>query len=180
MRASADLSLPTQLSREEHIRGTLDLPEALQPVAAKVASTSGFVDAVLRDVGTTLCKAMDPPVAAAAAVLDAERPGDSYLTLAISRARAGTCLVPSHADEGFLTLTFYDEPFLEVLDRATHEWRLVPVHDHEHHMPIVNVAEELQRRSNGRLHAPLHRVEQGRNEIDLVMYDLYESPRTGE
>jgi hypothetical protein len=40
-------SFSTQLGREEHVQGTLDLPEDLHPVAEKVASTSTFIDNVL-------------------------------------------------------------------------------------------------------------------------------------
>ncbi|KAK3358795.1 hypothetical protein B0T25DRAFT_563868 [Lasiosphaeria hispida] len=158
-----------RLSREECIQGTLDLPHDLRPVSANVLSTSSFIDGLLRDLAATLFAAMGLPPPA----LDPQQPGLSYLTLGISKAQRGTCLVEPHEDEGFLTLTFYDEPFLEVLDRTTREWKLLEVNEH---MPIVNVALESQRRSNDRLYAPLHRVTHGENEIDLIMYDLYESP----
>ncbi|PVI02291.1 hypothetical protein DM02DRAFT_702509 [Periconia macrospinosa] len=163
------------LGREEYVQGTLDLPEDLHPVADKVANTSAFIDNVLRELGIGLCKSMDPPVPAA--LHDPENPGLSNLYLAISKVRPGTFIMPSHLDDGFLTLTFYDEPFLEVLDRATQEWKLVEVNEH---MPIVNAGEELQRNSNDRLYAPLHRCYQGPNEIDLIMFDLFESPRSVE
>jgi hypothetical protein len=162
-----------QLGREEYVQGTLEIPEDLHPVAEKVASTSTFIDNVLREIGTLLCKSMNPPVPAA--LEDPKKPGLSNLYLAISKAQPGTFIMPSHKDDGFLTFTFYDEPFLEVLDRATGEWKMVEVNEH---MPIVNAGEELQRNSNDRLHAPLHRCYQGPNEIDLIMFDLFESPRT--
>jgi isopenicillin N synthase-like dioxygenase len=118
---------------------------------------------------------MDYPVPAA--LDDPKKPGLSNLYLAISKAQPGTFIMPSHLDDGFLTFTFYDEPFLEVLDRATQEWKMVEINEH---MPIVNAGEELQRNSKDRLHAPLHRCYQGPNEIDLIMFDLFESPRTAE
>ncbi|ETS76972.1 hypothetical protein PFICI_10846 [Pestalotiopsis fici W106-1] len=160
------------LGREEKVQNTLDLPTDLHPVSEKVASTSDFIDNVLRELGTAVCKSMDPPVPAA--LDDPGNPGLSNLYLAISKVKPGSFIMPSHLDDGFLTLTFYDEPFLEVLDRTTQEWKLVEVNKN---MPIVNAGEELQRNSNDRLYAPLHRCYQGPNEIDLIMFDLFESPR---
>ena len=147
----------------------------MHPVADKVASTSTFIDNLLRDLGMMTCTSMVPPVPAL--LDDPTKPGLSNLYLAISKASPGTFLMPSHLDDGFLTLTFYDEPFLEVLDRNTQEWKLVEVNNH---MPIVSNGEEIQRNSNDRLYSPFHRVKQGEKEIDLIMFDLFESPRMVE
>lgn len=154
---------------------TLDLPTALLPVEDKVSSSSEFIDTLLRQLGTRLCSAMEPPVPAR--LDDAANPGLSNLYLAISKVERGKFIMTSHRDDGFLTLTFYDEPFLEVLDRETEEWKLVDVNKH---MPIVNVGEELEANSKGRLHAPYHQCYQGDNEIDLIMFDLFESPLKAE
>ncbi|KAK4189002.1 hypothetical protein QBC35DRAFT_494950, partial [Podospora australis] len=159
--------------REEHLQGTLNIPSAFQPVASKLASTSAFMDSVLREIGILLTTSMNPPVPQA---LDhPEKPGLSNLTVAISKAKAGTILEPTHSDPGVLTMTFYDEPFLEVLDRKTRGWRVVEVKDN---MPIINVGQELEKNSDDRLYAPVHQARHRENEIDLVMFDLFESPRT--
>lgn len=98
-------------------------------------------------------------------------PGISNMCLGIATSPEGTDLMPSHLDEDLLTITFYDEPFLEVLDRDTEEWKLVETCEG---MPIVNVGETFQNASGGRLHAPWHRVKMTPNHIDLVMYDFNE------
>ncbi len=152
------------------MKNSLDLPTALLLVEDKVSSTSAFIDTLLRQLGSRLCTAMEPAVPAR---LDATNPGLSNLYLAISKVEPGKYIMTSHRDDGFLTLTFYDEPFLEVLDRETQEWKLVEVN---RHMPIVNVGEELSANSNGRLYSPQHQCYQGDNEIDLIMFDLFESP----
>lgn len=74
-----------------------------------------------------------------------------------------------HLDEDLLTITYYDEPFLEVFENHTQEWRLVEV---SQNLPVVNVGETLQTLSDSRFHAPQHRVIQCPREIDLIMYDL--------
>lgn len=135
----------------------------------KVTKTSNFIDSALRDIAKTLCTSLDPPVPAN--LDEPENAGISTLHLGISKAKQGECLLGSHQDEDILTLTFYDEPFLQVLDRKTNEWKALKVKEN---MPIINPGLELQQNSKERLFAPWHRVFMGENEIDLVMYDLYE------
>ncbi|PTB62254.1 hypothetical protein BBK36DRAFT_1172810 [Trichoderma citrinoviride] len=157
-----------KLSREEQVQGCLALPKDLQAVEAKVSNVSSRIDAILRHLSMLLCQNLDPPVATKV-VDDPNSTGLSNLCLGISAAKAGTPVMGEHLDEDLLTLTFYDEPFLEVLDRQTQTWKLVDVLEH---LPIVNVGDRFQGFSDGRLHAPLHRVKQTPNEIDLIMYDL--------
>ncbi|KAK4652448.1 hypothetical protein QC762_0073200 [Podospora pseudocomata] len=158
------------LGRKEQMAGDRSqLPEALQLVADKVKNVSSFIDKILREIGMTLASSMDERFPAS--LQDATRPGQSHLTLGISKARAGTPLMDGHTDDGFLTLTFYEEPFLEVLDRSTNEWKLVEVN---RNMPILNVAAQSAKNSGGRLYNPWHRVKMGENEINLVMFDLFE------
>ncbi|KAK0705844.1 hypothetical protein B0T21DRAFT_416528 [Apiosordaria backusii] len=160
------------LGREEQIAGDRShLPEVLHPVADKVESVSAFIDKILREIGLTLASSMDPTFSAA--LRDIANPGLSHLTLGISKAIPGTPLMDGHTDDGFLTLTFYDEPFLEVLDRTDNEWKPVEVNQN---MPILNVAAQSAKNSGGRLYNPWHRVKMGANEIDLVMFDLFEGP----
>lgn len=157
-----------QLSREEQIQSSLVLPKDLQTVETKVNNVSSRIDAILRDISTLLCQNLDPPIATKV-VDDPSSTGLSNLCLGISAAKAGTPVMGEHLDEDLLTLTFYDEPFLEVLDRQAQTWKLVDVLEH---LPIVNVGDRFQSFSDGRLHAPLHRVKQTPNQIDLIMYDL--------
>ncbi|KAM0452062.1 hypothetical protein ACHAPV_009686 [Trichoderma viride] len=157
-----------KLSREEQIQGRLALPQDLQTVETKVNSISSGIDTVLRDISRLLCRNLDPPIDTKV-VDDPCSTGLSNLCLGISAAKAGTPVMGEHLDEDLLTLTFYDEPFLEVLDRQTQTWKLVDVLEH---LPIVNVGDRFQSFSDGRLHAPLHRVKQTPNQIDLIMYDL--------
>ena len=79
----------------------------------------------------------------------------------------------SHQDDDLLTITFYDEPFLEVLDERDQQWKLVEVFQH---LPIVNVGTTLEKASGGRLRAPFHRVVQTPSAINLIMYDLNACP----
>lgn len=157
-----------QLSREEQVQGCLALPKDLQAVEAKVSNVSSRIDAILRHLSMLLCQNLDPPIATKV-VDNPNSTGLSNLCLGISAAKAGTPVMGEHLDEDLLTLTFYDEPFLEVLDRQAQTWKVVDVLEH---LPIVNVGDRFQGFSDGRLHAPLHRVKQTPNEIDLIMYDL--------
>ncbi|KAL7805643.1 hypothetical protein V8C26DRAFT_417605 [Trichoderma gracile] len=157
-----------KLSREEQVQGRLALPKDLQAVEAKVSNVSSRIDAILRHLSMLLCQNLDPPIAIKV-VDDPNSTGLSNLCLGISAAKAGTPVMGEHLDEDLLTLTFYDEPFLEVLDRQAQTWKAVDVLEH---LPIVNVGDRFQGFSDGRLHAPLHRVKQTPNEIDLIMYDL--------
>jgi isopenicillin N synthase-like dioxygenase len=159
-----------QLSREEQIQGQLSLPADLQAVEARLAKVVSFNDSVLRDLSTLLCTSLNPPLKVAA-INDPKNPGLSNLCLGLAAAPAGTPLLGAHLDEDMLTITYYDEPFLEVLDPTSQEWRVVEVFEN---LPVVNVGERFQEASNDRFHAPLHRVVQSPNEINLIMYDLNE------
>ncbi|KAL7932144.1 hypothetical protein V8C35DRAFT_308584 [Trichoderma chlorosporum] len=160
-----------KLMREEQIRSSLVLPKDLQGVETKINNVSSRIDAILRDISKMLCQNLDPPIATKD-VDDPSSAGPSNLCLGISAAKAGAQVMEEHVDQDLLTLTFYDEPFLEVLDRQAQSWKLVDVFDN---LPIVNVGTRFQSTSDGRLHAPLHRVKQTPNQIDLIMYDLYAS-----
>jgi isopenicillin N synthase-like dioxygenase len=78
-----------------------------------------------------------------------------------------------HTDSDLLTMTYYDEPFLEVQQPMTEAWELIDVCNN---LPIVNVGRRFQIASNCKLHAPVHRVKQTEKAIDLIMYDLHECP----
>ena len=162
--------LVLQLSREEQIQGNLSLQTDLQAVEARLANVFSCNDSVLRDLCTFLCKSLDPPIAPAA-IKDPKNPGLSNLCLGLAAAPAGTPLLGSHLDEDMLTITYYDDPFLEVLDSTSEEWKVVEVLENLH---ILNVGDRFLKASNERLHAPLHRVVQSPREINLIMYDLNE------
>jgi hypothetical protein len=157
-----------QLSREEQVLGSQNLPADLKTVEGKVNNVTSRIDGILRDLSLLLCKTLDPPIPTQV-VDNPKSTGLSNLCLGISAAKTGTSVMGSHLDEDLLTMTFYDEPFLEVLERSTQEWKLVEVFEH---MPIVNVGDRFEKFSNNRLHAPYHRVTQTPKEIDLIMYDL--------
>ena len=155
------------------MQGALDLPDDLQTVNAELEGMVSFTDAVLKDLSILLCKSLDPPIKKV--VLDDSRaPGLSNLCLGLATAPAGTSLMGSHLDEDLLTITFYDEPFLEILERTTQEWKTAEVFEN---LPIVNVGDNFRKASNGRLYAPYHRVKQTPREINLVMYDFDEGSR---
>ncbi|KAI0201863.1 hypothetical protein F4808DRAFT_424082 [Astrocystis sublimbata] len=158
-----------KLPREDQIRGKLDLPKDLQPVGDQLETVASFNDAILRDLSRLLCQTLDPAIPATV-VEGMKGPGISHMCLGSATAPVGTSLMPSHIDSDLLTLTYYDEPFLEVQDRETQEWKAVDVCDNH---PIVNVGGTFQKLSNGQLYTPWHRVKQSPRPIDLVMYDLY-------
>jgi isopenicillin N synthase-like dioxygenase len=117
-----------------------------------------------------LCGLLDPPIPTACAD-DPGKPGISNVCLGLANGSPGTSLIGSHLDDDLLTITFYDEPFLEVLDERDQQWKLVDVCEN---LPIVNVGNTLQTASNNVLHAPFHRVVQTQRDINLIMYDLNE------
>ncbi|KAM0251901.1 hypothetical protein ACHAQJ_007963 [Trichoderma viride] len=157
-----------KLSREEQVQGKAALPKDLQAVETEVNNVSSRVDSILRDISTLLCQTLDPPIPTKV-VDDPSSTGLSNLCLGISAAEAGTPVMGAHLDEDLLTITFYDEPFLEVMERQAQTWKQVDVMEN---LPIVNVGDRFQSFSNSRLHAPLHRVKQTPHEINLIMYDL--------
>ncbi|KAJ6789154.1 hypothetical protein PWT90_06030 [Aphanocladium album] len=161
-----------KLSREQQIQGSLKLPPSLEPVQHELATVVSSTDAVLRDMTTMLCGLLDPPIATTC-VDNPERPGISNVCLGLADGLPGTALMGSHLDDDLLTITFYDEPFLEILDEKDSQWKLVEVFEH---LPIVNVGTTLQRASNNRLRAPYHRVVQTPSPINLIMYDLNACP----
>lgn len=112
--------LVLQLSREEQIQGNLSLPADLQAVKVRLANVVSFNDSVLRDIFTLLCKSLNPPIAVAA-IKNPKNPELSNLCLSLAAASAGTPLLRSHLNEDMLTITYYDEPFLEVLDPTSEE-----------------------------------------------------------
>lgn len=129
-----------------------------------------FSDAVLRDIFTLLCESLDPP-APTTAVRDPKKPGKSNLGLGLAAAPAGTALMSSHADDGILTILYYDVPFLEVLEPTTQEWKAVEVIKGLH---IVNIGESFRTISDGRLKAALHRVTQAEGDNNLIIYYLHQ------
>ena len=152
------------------MQGALNLPDDLQTVDAELEQVASFTDAVLKDLSTLLCKSLNPPIEKVV-LGDSKDPGLSNLCLGLATASAGTSLMGSHLDEDLLTITFYNEPFLEVLERTTQEWKVVEVFEN---LPIVNVGDSFLKASNGRLYAPYHRVKQTQREINLIMYDFNE------
>lgn len=161
-----------QLSREQQVQGDLNLPADLQAVESSIGNVASSIDTILRKLSAILCRAFNPPITAVR-FDDERKPGLSNLCLGLATARAGTELMGSHVDEDLLTITFYNESFLEVQDKETGEWKLVEA---IMNMPLVNIGDTFQEASNGRLHAPNHRVKQTERQIDLIMYDLNGSP----
>lgn len=127
-----------------------------------------FNDAVLRNLCTLVCDASNPPLSTRS-IANSQDVGLSNMTLGHSCAPTGDEVMPDHLDEDMLTITYYDEPFLEILDPADNEWKNLPTKDN---MPFVNVGDRLEALSEGRLPAPHHRVKQTPSEINLIMYDL--------
>ncbi|KAJ4346010.1 hypothetical protein N0V95_005793 [Ascochyta clinopodiicola] len=162
-----------KMSRQQHLSQTLRLPPDLQPVSERISSLFALNDTVLRQIAQKLSTGVSPSLEAYINP-DPTNPGDSNMCLGIASARAGLEILGEHLDEDILTITYYDEPFLEVQDRKTGTWGLVEVNEH---MPIVNVGDELQKASKGMFYAPPHRVVQSPKEINLVMYDLNEGVR---
>jgi hypothetical protein len=159
------LTCELQISRREQVEGALDLPAALGAVESELSSVAAFSDTILRDISTALLNAVDFPLSIAA-LTDPGNPGQSNLCLGLATAALGTTLMPSHIDGDILTVTYYEEPFLEVLEPTTQEWVLVRVCEG---LLLINVGEKLQQASHGRLKATLHRVKQCPAEIDLVI-----------
>ncbi|KAM7218764.1 hypothetical protein V8F06_005918 [Rhypophila decipiens] len=170
-----------KLSREQQQNGTLPLPPPLQSIATQLNQVATFSDSVLNHLSTLIYEHLGGRESFTRPItLDSEttkkHPGISNLCLGLATAPPMTELMPSHLDEDLLTLTFYDEPFLEVRDRNTQEWKVVDAcaDGVGNNMPVVNVGETFQEASGGKLYAPPHRVKMTEREIDLVMYDFNE------
>ncbi|GJC90928.1 hypothetical protein ColLi_13766 [Colletotrichum liriopes] len=143
----------------------------LRPVEAELFELATIVDHILRQLSVLLCESLDPPIPTKV-VPDGQEPGRSNMCLGLAVATPGTSLMERHVDSDLLTLTLYDEPFFEVQQPETGEWKVVDVCGNQ---PIVNIGRSFQEVSNNRLHAPLHGVRQSESDINLIMYDKYGS-----
>jgi isopenicillin N synthase-like dioxygenase len=73
---------------------------------------------------------------------------------------AGKVINGAHTDFGLATLLWYDEettqiPVYDEQGKQTDVWQTIPVVEGS---VLINVADELAARSNGRLHSTVHRV----------------------
>ncbi|KAJ5655089.1 2og-fe oxygenase family protein [Penicillium lividum] len=158
------------IPRDEELKGTCELPDFLKSVESKLSSISSWSDYVTRDIFTALATSLNPPAPLTAGE-NPDEPGASLFQLGYSAASPGKLLVPPHSDSGLVTLLFYEEPSLEVLITENLErWALVePIEGHH----LVYIGDTLQKISENRLRAPLHRVTQTRKGAHLAVYLLH-------
>jgi isopenicillin N synthase-like dioxygenase len=75
-----------------------------------------------------------------------------------------------HTDSGTFTLLFYDQWGLHINFKGTEDWAFAAA---KPGCVLVNVADSLQRLSNGAFHSPTHRVTQPRDGFSKRYYLSY-------
>lgn len=121
-----------------------------------INSIGGIADVVTRIMGESV--GLDVPEA----FHDTAAPSDTALKMVHKQPvhDAGAVINGAHTDFGLATFLWYDEettqiPVYDEHGVETDQWQTVPVVEGTF---LVNVADELEKRSNGRLTSPLHRV----------------------
>ncbi|KAH6709523.1 hypothetical protein BKA61DRAFT_678408 [Leptodontidium sp. MPI-SDFR-AT-0119] len=143
-----------EIARDELVNGSLKLPVDLQLVEDRIRDFLSIIDTISRDIYHVIGSSIDPPIHL---TTTSDLPSDTGLQLAWARPEAheGKVIAPAHTDRGLLTLLYYDVPTLEVPVDGTDEWRLVKPSEGS---VVGYVGDALQRSSEGRLLAPVHRV----------------------
>jgi len=142
------------------VSGTLTLPDVLEDSKATLAEFSNLCHSA--------CLTMLKCLSASLKLQDKDRLecyhryghlSDSGLKLIYepSLAKLADVKENRHTDSGTFTLLFYDQWGLHIKFKGTEDWAFAAT---KLGCVLVNVADSLQRLSNGTFHSPTHRVTQ--------------------
>ncbi|OAR02272.1 hypothetical protein LLEC1_03274 [Akanthomyces lecanii] len=149
-----------EIARDEYRQGRWALPASLKPHEERITSTLDSLDRAIRTVLAELCSAVqvelpelsDDPTAAS----------DTALKLVYKPPvqEPGAVVQPWHTDFGLMTMMWYEEisaqiPVYDSDGSRTEDWQAVPVVDGA---LLVNIADELESKSHGRLRSTVHRA----------------------
>lgn len=136
------------------------LPASLKPHEERITSTLDSLDYAIRTILAELCNAIqvelpelsDDPTAAS----------DTALKLVYKPPvqEPGAIVQPWHTDFGLMTMMWYEEVTAQIAvydseGKRTKDWQAVPVVEGA---LLVNIADELEAKSGGRLHSTVHRA----------------------
>ncbi|KAJ4148298.1 hypothetical protein LMH87_002775 [Akanthomyces muscarius] len=149
-----------EIARDEYRQGRWTLPASLKPHEECITSTLHTLDRAIRTVLAELCNAVqvelpelsDNPTAAS----------DTALKLVHKPPvqEPGAVVQPWHTDFGLMTMMWYEEVTAQIAvydskGNRTEDWQAVPVVDGA---LLVNIADELEAKSRGRLRSTVHRA----------------------
>ncbi|GME30692.1 putative 2og-fe oxygenase protein [Neofusicoccum parvum] len=146
-----------EMSRDEMRDGSVTLPPALR---VKQSTLDGFSEACHAACMTMLeCLSLSLNKGSFEQHHRAGQASDSGLKIIYEpwRHRMSDVTDNTHTDSGTLTLLFYKELGLEAQIEVGSEWAYIPPKEG---CAVINVADSLERLSDGALHSLLHRVVQ--------------------
>ncbi|KAK7755618.1 hypothetical protein SLS62_002227 [Diatrype stigma] len=149
-----------EIARDEFTLGKWVFPATLEPQKELITRMLETLNDAVQTVLAELCAGVDIQIPELKD--DPTIPSDTGFKLLYKAPvhDAGNVVVPAHTDFGLITLLWYDEvttqlPVYDEDGKETGEWVPVPVVEGS---VLINVADDLAKRSGGRLHSTLHRV----------------------
>ncbi|KAE8422688.1 oxidoreductase [Aspergillus pseudocaelatus] len=149
-----------EIARDEYQLGKWSLPPCLTPHEERITRTLQSLHGAIQTVLAELCAAIDVNIPELSD--DPTVPSDTALKLVFKPPvqEPGAVVQPWHTDFGLMTLMWYEEvsaqiPVYDAEGKRTEAWQAVPVVDGA---VLVNIADELEAKSGGRLRSTVHRA----------------------
>lgn len=151
---------PQQIARDEYQQGKWALPASLKPHEERITRTFDSLNRAIQTVLAELCNAVHVELPELSD--DPMVPSDTALKLVYKPPvqEPGAVVQPWHTDFGLMTMMWYEEvtaqvPVYDAEGKRTEDWQAVPVVDGA---LLVNIADELEAKSHGRLRSTVHRA----------------------
>ncbi|KAF1731147.1 putative 2-oxoglutarate/Fe(II)-dependent dioxygenase [Beauveria bassiana] len=149
-----------EIARDEYQQGLWTLPASLKAHEASITSTLHSLNRAIQTVLAELCKAVQVELAELSD--DPTIASDTALKLVYKPPvqEPGAIVQPWHTDFGLMTMMWYEEVTAQIAvydseGNRTEDWQAVPVVDGA---LLVNIADELESKSRGRLRSTVHRA----------------------
>ncbi|OAA34632.1 oxidoreductase, 2OG-Fe(II) oxygenase family [Metarhizium rileyi] len=149
-----------EIARDEYQLGKWLLPATFEPQKERITRTIHCFNSAIQTVVAEVCAAVDINIPELSD--DPTVPSDTALKLLYKPPmhEAGHVIHPGHTDFGLATLLWYDEETTQIATydkegNQTEDWETVPVIEGT---VLINLADELAAKSEGRLRSTVHRV----------------------
>ncbi|KAJ3497400.1 hypothetical protein NLG97_g1930 [Lecanicillium saksenae] len=149
-----------QIARDEYQQGKWTLPASLKHQEERITRTLFSLNSAIQSVLAELCKAIHVELPELSD--DPLVPSDTALKLVYKPPvqEPGAVVQDWHTDFGLMTMMWYEEVSAQIAvydanGTRTEDWQAVPVVDGA---LLVNIADELEARSHGRLRSTVHRA----------------------
>ncbi|KAE8146890.1 oxidoreductase [Aspergillus avenaceus] len=149
-----------EIARNEYEQGQWTMPASLAPHEERISRTLRSLHHAIQTILVKLCAAVQVDIPELND--DAAIPSDTALKLVYKPPiqEPGAIVQPCHTDFGLMTLMWYDAvsaqiPIYDTEGNRTEDWQAVPVVEGA---VLVNIADELEAKSGGRLRSTVHRA----------------------